>query len=127
MSCIGVNCKTFNIILDEKGASETNQLSQPNSTSTQVGSDKEISWTTHHPVKLLGHFQAKLVFGRQPHFDPTIRNMMKNIWIPPPLPWDDATLTQQQKCLLHNKTSSTAKNTDTIPKNKPNQPLLAVT
>ena len=36
-------------------------LSQPNSTSAQVGSDKVISQTTtthHHPVKLLRHFQT---------------------------------------------------------------------
>ena len=33
-------------------------LSQPNSTSTQVGSDKVINRTTHHPLKLLRHFQS---------------------------------------------------------------------
>ena len=33
-------------------------LSQPNSTSTQVGSDKVINRTTHHPLKLLRYVQA---------------------------------------------------------------------
>ena len=36
-------------------------LSQPNSTSTQAGSEKVISWTTRPPttpVKLIGHSQA---------------------------------------------------------------------
>ena len=33
-------------------------LSQPNSTSTQVGSDKVINRTTHHPLKLLRDVQA---------------------------------------------------------------------
>jgi hypothetical protein len=70
----------------------------------------------------------KLIFGRQPHFEPTIRNIKKKkIVVTSAAPLYEATLTQQQKPLMHNQNSSTTKNIDTIPKYSPTHPLFAVT
>ena len=55
-------------------------LSQPNSTTMPVRSERVIGWTTTTPPdKVLGHFQAttKLIFGIHLNFDPTKINMKK--------------------------------------------------
>ena len=59
-------------------------LSQPNSTSTRVGVDKVISWSTPHHHHHL-NFSAtsglarKLIFSIQPYYDLTIKMTLKKM------------------------------------------------
>ena len=63
LQCVNIHPKQLLLLRSTVSCSRLFLLSQPNSTSTQVGIDKVISWTTTPhtpptPVKLLRHFQT---------------------------------------------------------------------